>query len=529
MPGEITTYTAAMNRVITVHLATEPPETIQCTLTQGYQEAPDAGCGTTLVLDENGQPTGAFTVPDTAEVCDDNGVCVEVPVATTTLEPPEPEYFNLSVCTSEGAPAEGALVDPETGFTIDGTNAYCGTLPPPVEDPPVEDPTTTTTTTVPPTTTVQVPSGCSSGLHSHTNNGVNCHGHTYVPTVCGASYRTINGAGHTNHVVSCTTTTTTTTTLPPGPPTVYVTGVTVDEGAGSAFFMVRLSKTWTSTVYVDVDTSNGSATSGTDYVSVNRRVSVSVGATSVAVPVTILDDTSHESDETFTLSLSNPSNASLSASPSATSTIRDDDTPPPTAVQQLALTCTATSVNPTEFRLAATWDAPVNGAVSVQAELTDQNNVNLYAISASATSPYTTDVTAAGTYRVSVLPYLTGGLQGVSSETLGVCAVPVVSINDAGLVDEGGSLRYTVSMTPASGASVTVDWATTSTGTAFAGTDYRSGSGTVTFAAGETSKTVSVATLSDTNSPEADETVVVALSNAAVAAIGTATASGHDP
>ena len=48
----------------------------------------------------------------------------------------------------------------------------------------------------------------------------------------------------------------------------------------------------------------------------------------------------------------------------------------------------------------------------------------------------------------------------------------------------------------------------------------------MTFAAGETTKTVTVATLPDMNSGEPDETVIVALSNVTVAALGTATASG---
>ena len=102
----------------------------------------------------------------------------------------------------------------------------------------------------------------------------------------------------------------------------------------------------------------------------------------------------------------------------------------------------------------------------------------------------------------------------------------VVSISAASPVDEGGSLSYAVSLASAALTTVTVDWATTSGGTAFAGTDYRSGSGTVTFAAGETSKTVAVATLTDMNSGEPDETVIVELSNANVATLGTATASG---
>ena len=387
----------------------------------------------------------------------------------------------------------------------------CPSTPPP--------PTTTTTTT---TTTLPPPPGCSSGLHSHTSDGVGCHGHSVVPSTCGASYQTINGAGHIDRDVS---------SVPPcdaaTPPVVSVTGETVDERAGSATFTVTLSKTWTSTVHVDVDTSNATARAGDDYTAVNRRVSVSVGATSVAVPVTILDDTSHESDESFTLTLSNPSNASLSVTPSATTTIRDDDTAPPDAVQNLALTCTATSVNPLEFTLSATWDAPVNGAVNVQAELTENPDVGWWTINGAATSPYTANVPAAGSYRTNVIPYLTGGIQGVSSEAFAECAVPVVSIAAlTPVVDEGGWLRYTLSMAPASAAPVTVYWGTTNAGEATAGTDYTARSDIVTFAAGQTTKTVTVQTLTDLNSPESDETVIIELSSADVATIGTGTATG---
>ena len=71
---------------------------------------------------------------------------------------------------------------------------------------------------------------------------------------------------------------------------------------------------------------------------------------------------------------------------------------------------------------------------------------------------------------------------------------------------------------------VTVDWAVDD-GTATAGADYTDGSGTLTFAPGNTTKTVTVATLQDTD-PEGDETFTVTLSNASNAAIGDAEATG---
>ena len=103
---------------------------------------------------------------------------------------------------------------------------------------------------------------------------------------------------------------------------------------------------------------------------------------------------------------------------------------------------------------------------------------------------------------------------------------PVVSIAAlTPVVDEGGWLRYTLSMAHATAVPVTVDWETTS-GTATVGTDYVARSDTATFAAWQTTKTVTVQTLTDLNSPEPDETVIVKIRTADVAAIGTGTATG---
>ena len=71
---------------------------------------------------------------------------------------------------------------------------------------------------------------------------------------------------------------------------------------------------------------------------------------------------------------------------------------------------------------------------------------------------------------------------------------------------------FTVRLSTASGPTVTVDSAT-SDGTGTVGSDYTAGSGTLTFAAGATSKTFDVAVTGDTVD-EADETYTVTLSNA---------------
>ncbi len=98
-----------------------------------------------------------------------------------------------------------------------------------------------------------------------------------------------------------------------------------------------------------------------------------------------------------------------------------------------------------------------------------------------------------------------------------------VSVSDAGAT-EGDAVEFTVSLSAASARQVTVEYGT-SDGTAESGTDYTAASGTLAFAAGETSKTVSVATADD-SADEEDETFTLTLSNPADATLGNATATG---
>lgn len=100
---------------------------------------------------------------------------------------------------------------------------------------------------------------------------------------------------------------------------------------------------------------------------------------------------------------------------------------------------------------------------------------------------------------------------------------PSVSVGDV-RVNEGnstGSLNFAVKLSAASASTVTVRF-TTQNGTATASSDYTATSGTLTFAPGETQKTVSVAVLGDT-AVEPDETFQFVLTNPIGATLGTAT------
>ena len=107
---------------------------------------------------------------------------------------------------------------------------------------------------------------------------------------------------------------------------------------------------------------------------------------------------------------------------------------------------------------------------------------------------------------------------------------PSLAVADATAAEPGAgqaaTLDFTVTLAPAAAWTVTVDYATGKAGdTATAGSDYTAASGTLTLAAGETSKTVSVAVLADPHD-DGGETLTLALSNASGATISDAEATG---
>ena len=99
----------------------------------------------------------------------------------------------------------------------------------------------------------------------------------------------------------------------------------------------------------------------------------------------------------------------------------------------------------------------------------------------------------------------------------------LLSVADAE-ADEGAALAFAVTLDAAAPGTVTVYYATAD-GTAASGSDYEAASGTLTFAPGETAKTVEVRALSDL-AAEDDETFSVRLSNASGAAVEDGEAAG---
>jgi ELWxxDGT repeat protein len=126
-----------------------------------------------------------------------------------------------------------------------------------------------------------------------------------------------------------------------------------------------------------------------------------------------------------------------------------------------------------------------------------------------------TDGTTAGTIRVAGPPNLT---------------VSDVSINEG---NAGTTLAaFTVTLTGAYPDTITVNYATAAGGTGTAGSDYASTQGILTFAPGQTTRTIVVPVMGDATA-ESDETFMISLSGAANATIirsqATASITNDDP
>ena len=135
------------------------------------------------------------------------------------------------------------------------------------------------------------------------------------------------------------------------------------------------------------------------------------------------------------------------------------------------------------------------------------------------TLPETTDCNASGAI-------CTDDSRKLSRSTSAtVAGPPAISVSDATVQEaEGAVLVFTATLSHASSRTVTVDYAT-SDGTAQAGSDYTAASGTLTFNAGDTSQTVSVTVLTDSDD-ESQETLTLTLSNPSHATLDDATGTG---
>ncbi len=344
------------------------------------------------------------------------------------------------------------------------------------------------------------------------------------------------------------------------PPSLSINDTTVAEGNSGttdATFTVSLSAASAKSVSVDFATADDSATQPADYAARSGTLTFAPGQTSKTVAVQVRGDTLDEPDERFSVNLSNPQNATT-ADPQGIATITDDDDPPPPPAIPTASIDDTTVVEGNSGTTDATFTVSLSAAsaksVSVDFATADDSATqpaDYAARSGTLTfAPGQTSKTVAVQVRGDTLDEpderfsvnLSNPQNATTADPQGIATItddddpppPSLSINDT-TVAEGNSgttdATFTVSLSGASSSEVSVNFATADD-SATQPADYAARSGTLTFAPGQTSRTVTVQVRGDTLD-EPDERFSVNLSNPQNATIadseGTATISDDDP
>lgn len=298
---------------------------------------------------------------------------------------------------------------------------------------------------------------------------------------------------------------------------------TVGEAGSSITIPVSRIGSTTGSSTVAYATANGTATAGSDYTVASGTLTFAAGVTTQNIVVAINNDTIAEADETFTLTLSNPVGATLGVPATTTVTILDDDGGVAlvngTAVGSLA----GAKGSTTYFKI----DVPAgmgslkvttsggSGNVDLYVQLSALPTTTTYAcrsITTTNADSCTLTNPAAGRYYVMLRG--TSAYSGVSLlATYAPLPPPTVQFGSASysIGESAGNIGIPVTRSGSTAGTSTVNFATTN-GTATSGSDYTSASGTLTFAPGETSKTITVPILGDT-AVETNETFTLTLSN----------------
>jgi hypothetical protein len=304
-------------------------------------------------------------------------------------------------------------------------------------------------------------------------------------------------------------------------PAASVNDVTVQNTASGAVatFTVSLSapSEETTTVvystYAGYQTSAGSPPPSNDFQSVSGTLTFAPGQTSQAVNVNVTGDPYYDGTEQFYLNLLSPTNATIARGQGTATILSTLPNPPTVSVSNPTVTNVTSGLTQATFTVSLS--EPLSDPAYIQygtssgtaMDGTDYQATAGYLSFSPGQTTQTVSVNVIGdptydspeTFYLNLMPLSAGG-GGGGPYAVGTCTInsalsqPGLSVSNA-TVTNGTSgttpMTFTVSLTAASGDPVTVNYATAD-GTAVAGTDYQAASGTLTFAPGQTSQTITV-------------------------------------
>jgi uncharacterized protein YegP (UPF0339 family)/uncharacterized membrane protein len=325
-------------------------------------------------------------------------------------------------------------------------------------------------------------------------------------------------------------------------PSVFVRDVVVDEKAGTAGFVVMLGgptgQSSHSTVTVDFATADGTATAGSDYLARSGTLTFAPGDSVKTVVVDITDDALAEGLERFALNLSNANGATIVDGEGLAEIGANDAT----AVSQPRISVpNLLTVGESDgyVDIVVSLSAPAQNSVTVNyttANGTAREGISWDYLGISGTLNFTAGETTK-VVRVALSEhdgvedweYFQFNLSSPTNAAIGqgsamvsivdddtVVDTPSVFVRDVVVDEKAGTAGFVVMLGGPTGQSshstVTVDFATAD-GTATAGSDYLARSGTLTFAPGDSVKTV-VVDITDDALAEGLERFALNLSNA---------------
>ena len=323
-------------------------------------------------------------------------------------------------------------------------------------------------------------------------------------------------------------------------PSLVLNNISFDEGNGGprqVFIPVSLSTASGQVVTVNYSTVDGSAVSvntGTigdrDYTSQTGTLTFAPGETTKNIVITIDGDSIYEANDSFVITFTNLVNVTSTPLPQAVVTIKNDDPQPTVVINDVTNPEGNSGVTPFQFTVAlqqpsalpvtVTYSTSPNTAQN--GDFLSQSNQTVTFNPGETTKIITVNVLGDSTVESNETFFvnLISATNAQIIDPLGVGTitnddeVPSLQISDAQILegDAGTTLLvFTVTRTGSTALPSTVGYST-SNGTATAGLDFTSASGTLSFAANDTTKTIVVAIKGDT-SAEPDETFFVNLSN----------------
>lgn len=295
------------------------------------------------------------------------------------------------------------------------------------------------------------------------------------------------------------------TTGGPPLPAFSVNDVAVAEG-GTIAFSVSKSGSTTDTLSVDVATVDASAHAGTDYTSTSTTLTFLPGDATKTVNVPTTNNGIVDGTRTFYLNLSNASAGSAISDSQGVGTINDDEVAviPSFAVSDVSanegssITFTVTKTGLTNLSYSINY-ATANGTATAGSDYTSKTGTLTFA--ATDTQKTVTVSTTSDTTPENNETFLFNLSGATGGATIGDAQAVGTIVNDDGVGvtvsdgagTEGDLITLYVTKVGSTSSTITVNWATAD-GSAVAPSDYVAGSGVLTFAPADTSKTINIQT-----------------------------------